>query len=125
MFKVQQEISDHRMADLLCAALEGGIGHWACLIKTELGEEDVKPWGDDYTPKYIQAPFCTGGSLTFCDVEDEDTVWTLTRDGMQEGLDTMTEKYPNRTADFLAENDDAETGDVFVQCALLGDIDYG
>jgi hypothetical protein len=37
----------------------------------------------------------------------------------------MAREAPQHFADFLNENDDADTGDVFVQCCLLGEIRYG
>jgi len=37
----------------------------------------------------------------------------------------MAEKYPRHFHNFLEENDDAETGDVFIQCCLFGEIVYG
>jgi hypothetical protein len=44
---------------------------------------------------------------------------------LAKGLQTMAEKYPRHFADFVAENDDADTGDVFLQCVVLGDVVYG
>lgn len=37
----------------------------------------------------------------------------------------MAEKWPRHFGNFISENEDAETGDVFIQLALLGDIVYG
>ena len=37
----------------------------------------------------------------------------------------MADKFPRHFANILNENDDAETGDVFLQCCLWGDIVYG
>jgi hypothetical protein len=41
------------------------------------------------------------------------------------GLDSMARQYPPAFADIIRGTDDAETGDVFLQCALLGGIVYG
>lgn len=41
------------------------------------------------------------------------------------GLSLMSRDYPNHFADFMAENEDAETADVFVQCCIFGNIVYG
>lgn len=119
---IEYEVEDKRLADLLCCAIEGGIGYWARIAKVSKGENDVKPWGDDYAPDYIQAPFCTNGYVVF---EDEDESFTLDRESMKRGLGIMASKYPWHFNDFIAENEDSETGDVFVQCCLLGDIFYG
>jgi hypothetical protein len=37
----------------------------------------------------------------------------------------MADKYPRHIADILSENDDATTGDVFLQLCLFGDVVYG
>jgi hypothetical protein len=37
----------------------------------------------------------------------------------------MSEKFPEHWADFINENDDAITGDIFVQCCVFGDTVYG
>ena len=42
-----------------------------------------------------------------------------------EGLKVMAQKYPKAWADFMAENDDAETGDIFLQCICFGEVIYG
>jgi hypothetical protein len=40
-------------------------------------------------------------------------------------LRLMAEKEPRHFADFMQENDDAVTGDVFLQCVLLKAVIYG
>ena len=49
----------------------------------------------------------------------------LTDVELQQGLQRMARKYPRHFADFMAENDDAITGDVFLQCVVLGEVIYG
>jgi len=122
---VTQEITIKRVADLLCSALEGGTGYWACVGTVNKGKSDVKPWGDEYTPEYIQAPFCTDGYLEIEDLENNDTKYKLNRATLKRGLKIMSNKYPSHMADFISECDDAVTGDVFLQCCLLGDCIYG
>ena len=41
------------------------------------------------------------------------------------GLTIMAEKYPKHWADFLEEDGDNDTADVFIQCCVLGDVVYG
>jgi hypothetical protein len=43
---------------------------------------------------------------------------------IKNGLKVMAEKYPHHWQDFVSENDDAITGDVFLQCCLFGEIVY-
>ncbi len=37
----------------------------------------------------------------------------------------MRDKYPKHFGDALAHNDDAYTGDTFIQCALFGEAIFG
>ncbi len=41
------------------------------------------------------------------------------------GLQTMADKYPNHWHDFINDNEDATTGDVFLQCCLYGEVIFG
>ena len=49
----------------------------------------------------------------------------LTLADIQKGLETMRDKYPHHWADLVEENDDLITGDVFLQCAVFGELVYG
>jgi hypothetical protein len=37
----------------------------------------------------------------------------------------MVEKYPRHYADFKDGDEDASTGDVFLQCCIFGEVVYG
>jgi hypothetical protein len=37
----------------------------------------------------------------------------------------MAADYPRHFADLVNENDDADTGDAFVQCCVFGEVIYG
>lgn len=50
---------------------------------------------------------------------------TLTAEKVRKGVERMAAKYPHHMKNLLDDNSDAETGDVLVQLALLGDIVYG
>ena len=49
----------------------------------------------------------------------------LDRAAIQRGLQVMAEKYPKHLKDFMDDQADACTGDVFLQCCMLGDVVYG
>jgi len=100
-------IPQQRVEDLLCNAFEDGSAYWA--------EAD----GD-----HTQA-FEPGGVIVreFEEFLAPDLVLNVA--AIQSGLAIMEEKYPIHFANFLNEDDDAETGDVFLQCCLLGEIVYG
>jgi hypothetical protein len=44
---------------------------------------------------------------------------------MVRGLQLMADKYPNHFADFMQENDDATTSDVFLQLSVFGELIFG
>lgn len=122
-------ITDRQLADLLCSALEGGSNYWIERVDVHEGKGDGKPWGTEYTPSYMSAPFSTNGFITIR-VSDEDDdqshqMKRLNRPAMNKGLQILLEKYPHHYADFLAENHDSITADAFLQCALFGEIIFG
>lgn len=123
--KVEINLSYRRIADLICCAIEGGIGYWACLTEVGMGKNDVKPWDDDYTPDYIAAPLCTDGFVKFIDEEDDNKEYILNRETIEKGFNIMRDKHAWHFANFMSENEDSITGDVFAQCCLLGDVVYG
>lgn len=118
---VELKVSDERIQDLLCDALEGGSNYWIDSY------QKVYPAGksrEDYKFPHLELPLTEGGSLIIDPGEGEEPK-PLDRAACLRGLQIMSEKYPKHFADFLAENDDADTGDVFLQCSLFGDVIFG
>jgi hypothetical protein len=135
---VKTQISEQRVSDLLCSALDpayGGSLYWAGTQGYEYPAGKTK---DDFEYRFMEVVLA-GGKHIFFDA-DEDTSnkgysakkkeeWTLTREKLVNGLTVMASlkegegghHWPN----FIAENDDAETGDVYLQCCLFGKIVYG
>ena len=110
---VEHEISERRIMDLITAGVEGGINYWGGVsrYKWEGVEAGTVDLGDAVViVEYVD--------------EDENAVWPLTREAIADGLRIMGEKYPRHLRDFLADNEDAVTGDVFIQCACLGEVVY-
>jgi hypothetical protein len=70
-----------------------------------------------------------GGSLKletlFKDEVNGQKSWTLNLRSIKKGLEVFASKYPRHFADFVSENDDASTGDVFLQCCLFGELVFG
>ncbi len=123
-----EEVNEQRVADLICNAFEGGIGYWA-KVTGYRKPENVFKWdlfGDDATVyRYVQYPMSEGGAVLLCDAEDPSEKWELTREKLEQGLTVMANKYPRHYKNWMQEDDDAETGDVFIQCALFGELVYG
>lgn len=49
---------------------------------------------------------------------------TLNLPKIKRGLTVMANKYPEHFADFINEKGDMNTGDVFLQCCLFGEVKY-
>ena len=66
------------------------------------------------------------GEVKIIEFDDDDkrTKHILNLDKIKEGLKIMAENYPNHFADFMSEDYDDITGDVFLQCCLLKDVRY-
>ena len=128
-FSVTKDISTEDIAGLLCCAFEGGSNYWYCIdydksVKPpEIDPELKKGWG---TFRHISWPMSKGGALCVLDAsDDEEEEYTLDLNAIKRGLDIMSKKYPRHWGDFINQNDDAYTGDCFLQCCIFGEAIYG
>ena len=127
------EASDDRIRGLLCCAFEGGSNCWYQNLDWECDDPAVtsqdlivkddrnSSWHWPYT-----APFRLDCRLTL-EIKEEDPVQKviITREKLERGLQIFADAYPRHYGDFVAENDDANTGDVFLQCVCFGEVIYG
>ena len=113
---VTVSIESQTLDDLLCNALEGGSNYWYM----------ISDW-DKAGREFLHEGPMAGGWLKFVGEEiNGRTEWKLDRDGMLRGFAVMVDKYPRHAANALSETEcDAETGDVFLQCCLFGELIYG
>lgn len=116
-FLVQVNIDDQRLEDMLIGAFEGGSNYWLARATPTNGERF------SYT-KVVKGEQTL--KMTLVNPEDIETELPLiNREQLIKGMQLMAEKAPRHFANFMDENDDAETADVFFQFALLGEIVYG
>jgi hypothetical protein len=122
-----QSIPFSRLSDLLCCGFEGGIGYWATITGYVKPSEMTFRRDPDHLYKHLDYPLNPGGAVNLEeDTGDEDPAhWTLDMAAIKRGCEVMARDYPKHWADFLGENDDANTGDVFIQCCVLGEVVYG
>ncbi len=125
-----ESISKDDISGLLCCAFEGGSNYWYHSLHVDrypdgMGKSDFESW-------HIEVPLLEGGVLKFKDAEeadsdavDEDGYYRLDLEKIKEGLAVLREKFPRHWSDFANKNDDAITGDCFLQCCIFGDIIYG
>ena len=132
------KIPESRVKDLICTGFEGGVGYWCQIIDYEfasgLSLSDFKMGGkmqdpDSYYHPSELIPF-TKGCATICqEMDDEEPnpnpERKLDRAAIDKGLGIMMNKYPHNWDNFINEDEDACTGDVFIQCCLLGKVIYG
>ena len=116
------KVKDLDVQDVLCNGLEGGIGYWGGI------ENYVFPEGkttDDYTYPHLELPFEDGGAVILKDHYGDEEDLKIDKEALERGLQIMANKYQWHFMNILNDNADAETGDVLVQCATMGDIVYG
>lgn len=118
-------ITKQRISDLLCCSFEGGYVGSTCLII----DKYIYPKGktkNDYegNPRYLQVQLEEGGEI----ILSENEVGTqykdkhLNLDTIEKGLHLFAENYPKDFDDFIKENEDASTGDIFLQLCLFGEV---
>ena len=128
------DIKKSRIADLLCCAFEGGSNYWYT-IDFDKSTRPSKICFDAFEEgdllnkevfRHLHWPISEGGRLCILDREGEDkNEYFLDLPAIDKGLEILATKYPKHFADFMNENDDADTGDVFLQCCLFGEAIYG
>ncbi len=106
-----------RLKDLLCCAFEGGTNYW--IDRVETPPMHKRPLEMEF---WHEAPIY---DLALIIHHDRDQVATLNGHALLRGLTVLKQKYPRHWHNFEIENEDAETGDVFVQCCIFGEIIYG
>lgn len=132
--KVTLEITNEQIKNLLCTAFEGGSNYWARIDSYKYakglehkdfqdgGKFQVK--GNYWHPSQI-IPLVEGCAVIIKDMEDSGKTYTLNLETIHKGMAVMAEKYSQHFSNFYTSNDDAITGDVFLQCCLFGKIIYG
>ena len=122
--KATVRIPNQKIQDLIITAIEGGCHYWASFKFPD-------NWKENYG-SYEQIPF-KGGDITVSDIETDELLGYLNGASIKVGLQLMADRkdmkgksVPARHFKNLAtDNEDAETADVFMQLAVMGEIVYG
>lgn len=125
MLPVIVKVTVERVKDLLTCAFEGGSNYWV-----EVAERVGEAKDHKQAPFLCDCPFVKDGYLKIkedgAEAKHGMGGWfNIDPRTLAEGLRVMAEKYPKDFADFLNENDDAGTGDTFLQCVCFGETIYG
>ena len=111
---VRSHIKLSGIANLLDSASKGS-SYWA---NTDLA----------YESETNKALTIEGVEIQDCEADDSDVnpkIYILNIQRIKKGLTVMAKKYPSDFADFIKEDYDQTTGDVFLQCCLFGEVIYG
>ena len=122
-----------RMYDLLVTAFEGGVNYWVNRAYVVKKPTHIKfdPDGDlgEFMGGTYEALMNDGAVKVQYENTEEDggkqMSKVITYRDLSKGLEIMKEKYPRNYKDFMDENEDAGTADVWFQCALLGETIFG
>lgn len=113
--QVQHEFEPSAVANLLVSAFEGGSNYWAH-PKTYNAKTADRIVAGELTIEVVED----------CGEGDEPVTHKLDLAALHRGLEIMARSTPGRHFNnFVNGDDDAETGDVFLQLCLLGKIVYG
>lgn len=128
MLKLKDILSHEGLSNLLSVATYGNPWAYVKIKRSEyhLAEEDKYECREDKWASVL----LNGGTLMVHDAyEEEDTDapvrHPLDLKAVRKGLRLMKEQYPCHWADLVEENDDLDTGDVWLQLAVFGELIYG
>ena len=119
--QVTLTITSQQIADLVCSGIEGDMSpQWlkAFRCKSEYSGEDI--WYAD--PKFWESENFV---VTAFPEDKEFPARKLNLDDVKRALRTMAEEHPTHFSDFMEDNCDAITGDVFIQLLVLEKVVYG
>lgn len=118
-------VDSDRVRDLLCAGLESPRAWGHQVERYEAPTQGSWPGVSSYTPAdWALWDPTKGGSITIIDGED-DEAWVLDGEAIAQGLRLLADREPMHFRNWLEENEDAITGDIFLQLAVLGEVTYG
>ena len=120
---VEHELDPQRVQDVVDNGLAWGL-EWRQIIFSSgpdgeelenifIGELEVGDWYEKYKKGTLKMVY-----------DPDNGLHELTDAKLQNGLETLALDYPHLMTEILEENDDANTGDVLIQCALFGAEQY-
>lgn len=121
--KVDMEIFEDRLKDLLICALEGGSNYWYKI------EDYIYPSGQNKDSleielEHVELPFKNGALMIKDTLDVTDLKYRLDWWSIHRGTQIMSKNYLKHFNDFINENDDAITADVWLQCCIFCEVIY-
>lgn len=116
--KIEIDFKEDRVKDLIASALDAGIRYWCRSFRVMPGKKDAT--------RACAVPLDTNGKIVLTlrePIKSDGLVdYSLDRRAIEKGLSLFPLMMPNQFGRWLANKDDAETGDVFVQLCLFGEV---
>lgn len=113
---IKHTISDEMMVTLF-SDMNSGSGYWAAIVEDY--PSGYKPNSglcyEDKLWEWVKE----GGTFTVEDVEDEETKFVIGLKEIKKGLEVMAQIMTTDFSNLINEEDDATTGDVFLQCCCF------
>ena len=124
MLTIEHFLTQRGLSDLLSVATFGNGWPFVKAYKSDADKglfKDCECREDKWATALLK-----GKGVAVYDLYDEDeTKHHLTIDDVRKGLELMRDGHPRHYADLIEENDDAITGDVWLQLAVFGEVIYG
>ena len=121
--QIEIDVTPQRIADLVCTGIEGGeVNHWLYYFRNrspcnpEVWYSTAEFWAQNRIT--IEVAYDDGKS-------DQAVIKLITDRDVEAAMKKFAEQHPTHFRDFLDENEDAYTGDTFLQLLILGDVIYG
>lgn len=112
-------ITQTMVRDLFITAMEGAINYWA----TYEIDFEIKP--DEPPAEQIFDKLMEGERMKIYDAETGDFLGTMNVLYMKAGLKLMRLSYGHHFNNFVGDNADAETADVWFQLSVMRDLVFG
>ena len=129
--KFYGDITNETIIDLLTVAFEGGSDYWLSddIFLTYGSGKTLEDYKLDGRPCWYLLPVFDG-YVSFTWKNDDhldmgDNTHDLDRIDLLNALETLEKQWPGHFADIVEGQDDAETADLVLQLAVLGEVTFG
>lgn len=124
--KTERKITQQELEDMLTTAFEGGSNYWCSSIRITKTNQEIPE------QEFLANDIASGRVLEIAvydneevDENDRPKRHLVTREKLIQAFQIMADQEPGHFQDFLNDNCDAITGDVWFQCAVFGKSIYG
>ena len=118
--QIKQKVSGREMSHLLVGALEGGSNYWYGEVRFDFPN---RPSGEMYDDAFAR---CIDEGLDFnIHFDTEDGELSLNTSKVVSGCMSMAREDSEHWSDFINDNHDATTADVWLQHCLFNEVVYG